>query len=137
MKHKRVTSSPFTLVEVMVVFVFTGIAIAAGVALLQSTMWATNFMQHRTTGANIAEARLEKLRSLPYEELTAMTETNYRINDHGNPDSKGHFYRTTIVGSETHSSREVTIEVRSDWKYDEPRLMVKVVTVVIDENVKF
>ena len=127
----------FTLVEVMIAFAVTAVMIAAAMGLLRTSLWAANFYSHRMAAVNIANSRIERLRALPYAGMPAMEEDNILVNARGVMDSDGSFTRTTVIGSEYHNSRSVTVTVGGLWKYDRPRVEVSVTSVLPDDRVMY
>ncbi|MFO7821697.1 MAG: prepilin-type N-terminal cleavage/methylation domain-containing protein [Lentisphaeria bacterium] len=135
--NKKVKSSRrgFTLIEVMVAFMLTGAMIAAAVGILKSSLWAANYYSHRLAAANIANSRIERLRSIPYAELEAMEEDATPVNSKGIADSEGDFVRTTVIGTDYMNTRTVTVTVGGLWKHDRPRVSVSVSSIISSASI--
>ncbi|MCF7855216.1 MAG: hypothetical protein K9N51_10505 [Candidatus Pacebacteria bacterium] len=125
----------FTLVEVMLVMAFTGVALTAALGLITATMWGEKYIRHRYTAHTIATNRIEQLRSFPYSEITVMAESNTPVDAQGKLDANGEFQRSTVIGSEFRSTRQVTVNVSSTWKESLPPQTVSVVTIIADGTV--
>ena len=125
----------FTLVEVIMAFVVTGIAMSASVSLWSTAMVGTNFVSHRMDAAAIAKSRIEHLRSLPFDSLDAMTEDLVQVNEHGVADAEGAYFRSTNIGDDVFASRIVRVIVNSQWKHDAPVLEVEMATILLDQDV--
>ncbi len=124
----------FTLIEVVMAFMLTAVSITAAVGLMTSTMWGTNYMEHRLTASNLAQSRIEHIRSLPFNELPAMIEDAVKVNGRGLTDANGQYERTTEVGSVFMSTRAITVTVTSTWKKDVDALSVSLTTIALDPN---
>jgi len=135
MKIKAGQTSAFTLVEVLVVFMLSGVAITAAVGLMASSMWGSNYMEHRLNASAIAQSRLENLRTVPFAELADMAEDAERVNAQGMTDANGLYARTTTVGADYKSTRLITVSVSSGWKYDVADLQVQMSTIVMDPDI--
>jgi len=123
---------PFTLVEAMVALLLAGVVMAGAVALMSTSVWGENMGRRAMTASNLAKARLESLRALPYVDLPRMAETRARVNAAGVPDENGVYYRTTAINAENAGSREVVVTVASTWKYNRPELTVTVTSIIVN-----
>ncbi len=132
--HAHSAAPRFTLMEVMIVIALTGVAITAAVGLLSTVMWGANMTRHRLTASNIANNRIEELRSLPYAEVPAMEEDRVIVNGQGVRDGDGEYVRTTEIGTDFLKTRQTTVSVETKWKHDMPPLTITVTTIVADEN---
>ena len=117
----------------MVVMVFTGVALTAALGLITATMWGEKYIRHRYFAHTIASNRIEQLRSFPYSDLTVMEETDTPVDSQGLLDADGDFRRTTVVGSEFRSTRQVTVTVSSTWKPGLPAQEIAMVTIIADK----
>lgn len=131
----RVKRRRFTLIEVMMAFMLTAVTIAAAVGVLKTSLWAASFFSHRATASNIANSRMERLRSMGFANLDAMEEDSVPVNDQGSLDSEGHYERTTTIGNEYISTREVTVTVDAEWRSGQSPLTVSVSSIIADETV--
>jgi len=125
----------FTLIEVMIAFLITGATVAAAMGLLKTAIWSASFFSHRTAAANIANSRVERLRTMPYVDLETMEEDATPVNAEGILDADGDFVRTTVVGSEYYKTRTVTITVGGWWKMDTPRVIVSITSIVANDSI--
>jgi len=116
----------------MIALLLAGVVMAGAVALMSTSVWGENMGRRAMTASNLAKARLESLRSLPYVDLPRMAETRARVNAAGVPDEDGVYYRTTVINAENAGSREVVVTVASTWKYDRPELTVTVTSVIVN-----
>ena len=133
--NKHVRRVEFTLIEVMLVMAFTGVALTAALGLITATMWGEKYIRHRYTAHTIASNRIEQLRSFPYSELTAMEESATPVDEQGTLNANGDYRRTTVVGSEFRKTRQVTVTVSSTWKEGLPAQSVAMVTIIADHAV--
>lgn len=103
----------FTLLEVLVAFVITGTIIAGAMGILKASLWAASYYSHRTSASNIANSRIERLRTIPYADLASMTEDAAPVNSRGISDANGDFMRTTTLGSDYFNTRGGTAQART------------------------
>lgn len=123
----------FTLLEILVAFVITGTIIAGAMGILKTSLWAANYYSHRTSASNIANSRIERLRTIPYADLDSMTEDAAPVNGRGISDANGDFTRTTTLGSDYFNTRVVTVTVEGHWKYDQPPVEVSVTSIIAND----
>jgi len=124
----------FTLIEVLVVLMLTGIAIAAALALLSGSMWGENYLQRRTIASMIATSRVEGLRALPFSDLPDMVEDRVEVNAAGDLDADGGYFRSTTVEDGDYATRLVTVQINSGWRPERPELELTVSTVLMDHD---
>lgn len=117
------------------VFALAGIAIVSAVGLMSSSMWGSNYMEHRLNASAIANSRIEHLRAVSFADLDTMTEDAVQVNEHGLVSSAGAYQRTTTIGALYKGTRMITVTVTSGWKYDAPDLQVDMATIIMDPDI--
>ncbi len=125
----------FTLVEVGIAVLITAIIAAAAIALINTVQW--NMVRtHRTSRAMaIANSRIEHLQNTHFIDLSLYEEQGMPVDERGVPAGDGIYSRTTLIGTETNSACQVTVEVRAPWKANLPEIVVSLTTVLIDPQI--
>ncbi len=74
MVFSRKRQEAFTLVELMVAMVIFAIVIASGFACLRSGMGLVDNARHHTRSSQIMQSEIERIRSLPWNDVIALTD---------------------------------------------------------------
>lgn len=111
----------FTLVEVIVSVMLVSLVIAAVLGVvLQSAIFSKRIDQMYTS-SNLAKHRMDGLKRLNFSDLiSSAVETDTRIDEYGEADSSGDYFRTTEITEDFDSNPYLTkIKVSVDREVDE------------------
>ena len=133
----------FSFVELLVTIVLAGIIFAAMVPVFAGALKKTTGDNLRVTATNIAQDRIEKIRLLPYAEISANSASPSATPNLYNPTwANGQFGSTytpaasskvfTIGYSVTTYSNYKDIAVTVDWAKSGPNYRTKMDTIVMD-----
>lgn len=125
----------FTIVEILCVFACVGVIFAAASELLVFSLWMQDHMDARLTATDLAKNRLERLRTLDYDDLDEMGEFHVRVNAEGTPDGAGGYYRTTVVGPDNAASRYVWVLLKTPGKLGKKGVYIWLATAIMDTRV--
>jgi prepilin-type N-terminal cleavage/methylation domain-containing protein len=129
----------FSMIELLVTVVLAGIIFAAMVPLFANALKRTSGDNLRVTATNIAQDRIEKVRQLPYDQITADAAHPTTSPNLYNPAFEG-FGPTQLVGGKTFtvaysvspypSYKKVIVTV--DWAGSGPNYTTTMKTIVMD-----
>jgi prepilin-type N-terminal cleavage/methylation domain-containing protein len=123
----------FTLTEVVIAMMLTGIFMAAAVSLLVFNLKAAYFLNSRMTATVIAKSRLEALRTVPYAKLADAKEDQVPVDGSGIPYENGRYRRTTAIGAPFFSSCVVTVTVWTPGAVNQPPTQITLTSILMDE----
>ena len=103
--------SGFTLTEVMIasmIFLIASLGFSFGLiaALKTQAMSGSHY-----TSMTIARNRIQRARSLNFDSLPLLAETDLRVDNYGNQSSSGYYYRSTSVANYATNCVELTVSV--------------------------
>lgn len=91
-----------TILEVVIAMVLLAIILAAAFPLVEQMMSRFQMARDHYAAASIGQARVERARQVPYDDLALFAETDVVVDEYGNPsEPAGRFQRTTIVEPDT------------------------------------
>ena len=104
--------SGFTLTEVMIasiIFMIASLGFSFGlIAALKTQQMAGDHY----ASMSVARNRIQRARSLNYDSLPLLKETDFRVDQFGNQSSSGLYYRTTSVTNYATNCVELVVGVR-------------------------
>jgi len=90
-----------TLVELAISIGIFIIAIVNMYSAFVQLYFSRDIAQQNYQASLIAKSHLESLRYLPFTDLNLATEDKVRVNDNGEQDGSGNFYRSTTISDVT------------------------------------
>jgi prepilin-type N-terminal cleavage/methylation domain-containing protein len=106
-----ISRSGFTLMEVMVASIILLIA-SLGFSLGLISALKTQYMAgDHYRSMTIARNRIQRARSLNYDSLPLLSESDIRVDDFGNQSSTGYYYRSTIIANYATNCVELIVSV--------------------------
>lgn len=110
MRHMR-SKDGFTLAEMMVasfIFLIVSTAFTAGLLTAMRTQLMASDYYKATC---LARNRIQRARTLAFDNISMLAETDVTIDDDGNETSSGDFKRTTIVSNVSSVLIDLTVRV--------------------------
>ncbi len=103
--------SGFTLPEVFVALVILGMCMGGLCALVNTSRELSDMGRDHYIAINLAKNRLERAKTVSYDDLDFFAESAVVIDVNGNASSEGRFQRTTTITQMTPNLRELVVEV--------------------------
>jgi prepilin-type N-terminal cleavage/methylation domain-containing protein len=105
----------FTLIEALIGIVILSISFSGICGLIVQASKMTSMSHSQYAAVNIAKNRLERARTLDFNDLWSLAEDDVLVDVNGSPDPNGHFRRTTLVTSVETNLTEllITTETRN------------------------
>ena len=104
-------NSGFTLVEVMVAILILGLCMGGLCQLAANARQLSDMARSHYTAINIAKNRLERAKTVEYDELQFLTENDVVIDASGRADSTGNYRVNTSVSQSQTNLMELVVTV--------------------------
>ena len=112
---RSLSSTGFTLVEVLISIVVLSIAVLGFSAMTLGTIRGLSFSDKLTTATTLAQRQMEVLNNAPYDQVVA---DNYPIEDYGSIAGYPKFSRSVTVADATPENNTKTVTVNVRWLDD-------------------
>jgi prepilin-type N-terminal cleavage/methylation domain-containing protein len=100
-----------TLVETIVALAIFAVFTTGACKLFMSHRRLSDMARGHYTAINIAKNRLELARTVDFGQLASYAESNVVVNVSGEPDTEGHYRRTTDISNFSGNLVEIAIKV--------------------------
>ena len=107
----------FTLIEILIAVFILTVALIGLISVTVMIINGNDFSRRTTTATTLAKDRLEQVKRLPYNSVTAGTTTDYWNADSTTGSSGAYFTRTTTVTDNTPTANMKTVVVQVQWNW--------------------
>lgn len=122
----------FTIVEAITAAFILALAAIAFVSMMTMSNEVSDLMDRRQYCMQLAVKRIEQIRNRPFTEVQHFVEDKVRINELGNLDPDGEYWRLTALSDQQERFCTVSVTVFSRGRYLRKPTEYELSTVVID-----
>lgn len=103
----------FTLAEAVISSFLVILVLGGAYALVSQSSSLIYSARNHYIAINISRARIERIRTFPYDQIQSFTETDVVVDDSGTPTTEGYFRRTTTVNT-NYQAGLTMVQVQTD-----------------------